>query len=596
MRAGIKITFRQLVLLMCLASSVAYAETLPSFQQVRAQYHSTYAVLLDRDGKELQTLQLDHSTQRLPWVTLQELSPAMQNALLVSEDQRFYQHQGVDWRAMAGAAWENLVHNTHRGASTLTMQLAGLLDSSLTRGAGGRTYLQKWQQIKAARQLEKQWSKAQILEAYLNLVDFRADLFGIHAASAALFNKSPAAINTSEASILAALLRGPNAKPAIVAERACGVAALLHPPRPACANITTLSLHQLHKHPKVGFAVDIAPEAASQLLNKPGLRIISSIDSQLQKLVISSLHNGLPPTASGAGVILNNNTAEILAYTNTDITTNNIITGHPANALLQAFIYGLAIEQKLLTAATVLDNTPLPIATNDAYPDYMANTPDHEWVSVRTALSNTLNVAALHAQALLPAKDYADHLHQLGLHPADEPNTLLALANAYQALANNGLYHPASFHPAGMDQTQHIMPARVAAIISNILANAKAKSDNSTELNHYYTLSNNRQFAIGYTANFTIAVWVDNANLPVVTDIWHHIADEIIRLHPSHAPKLPNNVIVQNIYFIPPIEPPRQELFLPGTEQAIFYAPHPPGVEMLNTPDYSDLILNFQNQ
>lgn len=593
MRKSVKISFFQFILLLCIVSNSAYAQHLPSFQQVRAQYHSNYAVLLDRTGKAIQTLQLDHSAQRLPWVSLQELSPAMKNALLVSEDQRFYQHRGVDWRAIASAAWENLVHNTHRGASTLTMQLAGLLDVSLTRAAGGRTYLQKWQQIKAARQLEKQWSKAQILEAYLNLVDFRADLFGIHAASEALFNKSPADINTSEASILAALLRGPNAKPAIVAERACGVAALLHTPRPACANITVLSLHQLHQHPKVEFESDIAPEAASQLLSKPGLRIVSSLDSRLQKLLISSLRNGLSPTTTGAGVILDNSTAEILAYTNTDTTINNIITVHPANALLQSFIYGLAIDQKLLTAATVLDNTPLPIFANEAYPSYMENTPDHEWVSVRTALSNTLNVAALHALALLPANDYADHLHQLGLHPANEPNTLLALANAYQALANNGLYHPASFHPAGLDQTQRIMSTKAAAIISNILANPKAKPENTTALNHYYTLSSNRQFAIGYTANFTIALWVDNTNLPTVTDIWHYIADEITRLHPSHAPKLPNNVIVQNIYFIPPIEPPRQELFLPGTEQTIFYAPLQPDFGLLNLPDYGDLILNY---
>lgn len=598
MRASIKITSRSLLLLTLLISSHVHAAALPSFQKVRAQHHSSYSSLLDRNGETLQTLQLDRSTQRLPWVTLQDLSPAIQDALLVSEDRRFFQHEGVDWRAMAGAAWENLVHNTHRGASTLTMQLAGLLDPALTRSAGGRTYRQKWEQIRAARQLERHWSKAQILEAYLNLVDFRSNLYGISAATSALFNKTPSALNATEASILAALLRGPNAKPYIVAERACGVAARLHPPRPSCADITALSLRQLHARPKVTFAVAIAPEAANQLLHTPGQRIVSSLDAQMQNTVLSDLQKD-PIATSAAAVILDNSTAEILAYVNVGNNINNIITTHPADSLLQPFIYGLAIEQKRLTAATLLDNTPLPIAADAAYPDYMVSTPVHAWVSVRTALHAGLAAPALRALAMLPADDYSERLHLLGLHPADESNTLLTIANAYQAIADKGLYRPASFHVAGLNTSLRVMPAKVAAIVSNIMTGQPLDSGNpeiNMDANDYYALNSNAQYAVGFTANYTIALWMEKADPADMVDVWQRIAHEIIRLHPARAPQVPNNLVIRNVHFIPPVEAPRLELFLPGTEHTIFSPPSVQLPEQYSQPDVSVLSLKFQDR
>lgn len=598
MRASIKIRFRRILLLLLLTGSHAHAAALPSFQKVRAEHHSSYATLLDRNGETLQTLQLDHRTQRLPWVTLQDLSPAIQNALLVSEDRRFYQHEGVDWRAMAGAAWENLVHNTHRGASTLTMQLAGLLDPALTWSAGGRTYRQKWEQIRAARQLERHWSKAQILEAYLNLVDFRSNLYGISAATSALFNKTPSALNATEASILAALLRGPNAKPDIVAERACGVAALLHPPRPSCADITSLSMRQLHARPKVTFAVAIAPEAANQLLHTPGQRIISSLDAQLQNTVLSDIQQN-PTDSPAAAVVLDNNTAEILAYANTGNSTNNILTPHPADSLLQPFIYALAIEQKQLTAATLLDNAPLPVAASAAYPDYMTNTPVHTWVSVRTALHAGLKTPALRALAMLPADDYSQRLHLLGLHHANEPDTLLTLANAYQAIADKGLYRPASFHVAGLNKSLRVMPAKVAAIISNIMTGQPLDSsnpENSTDTHDYYALIRNTQYAVGFTPGCTIALWMENADPADMLDIWQRMAGEISRLHPAPAPQIPASLVVSNVHFIPPVEAPRMELFLPGTEQTTFSPPSVQSAAAYSQPDVSVLSLEFQDK
>src|SRR5690606_14347075 len=162
------------------------------------------------------------------WVQLEDMSPALRHALLLSEDQRFYEHSGVDWQAAAAAAWGRLWHQRTRGASTITMQLAGLIDDELRMGPGGRSWGQKIGQVFTARELESHWRKDQILEAYLNLVPFRGELVGIDALSRSLFGKAPHGLNLDEAALAAALVRAPNAAPPRVADRTCQLLQRLH--------------------------------------------------------------------------------------------------------------------------------------------------------------------------------------------------------------------------------------------------------------------------------------------------------------------------------------------------------------------------------
>ena len=121
------------------AASAAAANDLPSFQQVRQDWRSSEAWLLDRDGRELQRLRLDHSVRRYAWVAHDQVSPALKDALLASEDQRFFEHEGVDWKAALNAATGNLGAGNVRGASTLPRQLAGMLDPELKRDGAPRT-------------------------------------------------------------------------------------------------------------------------------------------------------------------------------------------------------------------------------------------------------------------------------------------------------------------------------------------------------------------------------------------------------------------------------------------------------------------------
>jgi penicillin-binding protein 1C len=197
----------------------------PDFTQVKAAWQPSEAWLLDRHGEVIQERRVDALTRRTDWTPLAEVSPALIGAVLHAEDKRFFEHGGVDWLAAGHAALTNLFTARPRGASTLTMQLAALLDAQLRARKGRRGIGEKWDQMQAARDLDAAWSKTQILEAYFNLLPMRGDLVGIDATSRALFDKRPAGLSPAEAILLAALIRSPNAKPAEVAKRACALAA-----------------------------------------------------------------------------------------------------------------------------------------------------------------------------------------------------------------------------------------------------------------------------------------------------------------------------------------------------------------------------------
>jgi penicillin-binding protein 1C len=163
---------------------------MPDYAQARGNWRSSEAWLRDRHGRLLDMVRVDYSVRRLDWVPLDQIAPAVRDAVIASEDRRFLAHGGVDWAGMLGSAWAGLRGYHARGASTLTMQLAGFLAPELG-GPGTRGLRGKLRQMRAARAIEAHWSKDQILEAYLNLAAFRGESQGIGAASRALFDKRP---------------------------------------------------------------------------------------------------------------------------------------------------------------------------------------------------------------------------------------------------------------------------------------------------------------------------------------------------------------------------------------------------------------------
>src|SRR5213596_691970 len=139
-------------------------------------------------------------------VSLSEVSPEFIAAVLAREDTRFYEHKGIDWRGVLRALTRDVLSmSAKEGASSLTMQLAR---NSLP--LGGRTFSRKLLEAMVALRIERQFTKQQILELYVNRIYFGTGCYGVETASQAYFSKSAWKLDLSEAAILAGLIRSPN--------------------------------------------------------------------------------------------------------------------------------------------------------------------------------------------------------------------------------------------------------------------------------------------------------------------------------------------------------------------------------------------------
>ncbi|MFZ0916938.1 MAG: transglycosylase domain-containing protein, partial [Candidatus Udaeobacter sp.] len=139
-------------------------------------------------------------------VSLSEVSPFFISAVLAREDARFYQHKGIDWHGILRAVVRDITSGSAKeGASSITQQLAR---NSLP--LGGRTLSRKVLEAMVALRIERQFSKQQILELYINRIYFGNGCYGVETASQAYFGKNASKLNLSEAALLAGLIRSPN--------------------------------------------------------------------------------------------------------------------------------------------------------------------------------------------------------------------------------------------------------------------------------------------------------------------------------------------------------------------------------------------------
>jgi penicillin-binding protein 1C len=625
-------------LALLLVSLPALALALPSYADVRAAHRPSDAWLLARDGTPLATLRIDRTVRRLPWTKLGDISPALRRAVLISEDKRFLEHAGVDWKAAAAGAWSNLWNEKTRGASTLSMQLVSLLDVELRR-KGRRSLLEKFDQTAAALRLEQNWTKNQILEAYLNLVPFHGEFVGVAAMSRGLFGKWPEGLDEREATLAAALLRAPNAKPEVVARRACGLLKemqreVLCRDLDAYAAVTLGNvLYRADQTPQ------LAPHLAAKLLTQPGQRVKSTLDVGLQRFAGETLRRHLGAlkqrnVEDGAVLVADNATGEILAWIGSsgELSEAGEVDGvtalRQAGSTLKPFLYGMAFERRDLTAASLLEDAPLALATGNGIYAPQNYEPDYRgWVSARTALAGSLNVPAVKTLVRIGADGFQQSLRRFGFDSLTERGdwygyslalgsadiSLLTLANGYRTLANEGRWTKLRITPEGKPPAcrqdacatfvsaprQALSPA-ASFLVGDILADRAARSGTfgleSWLATAYWSAAKTGtskdmrdNWCAGFSRRYTVAVWVGNASgaamhdvsgisgaAPVWRDVmdWLHRGDGAGRGRvTSLAPAAPTDVVARTIRFEPaagrPGEPSRREWFLAGTERNI---------------------------
>src|SRR5438046_6769410 len=184
--------------MVCRAGRCPSVDVLDQYQP--RQTSKVYAA----DGRFVAELGLERRTL----VKIAEIPPIVRDAFVVTEDKRFYQHAGVDWKRVPGAILHDLEHrNFEEGFSTITMQLArDIFPERLSRE---KSPVRKLKEAKVARAIEAKYSKDKILELYLNQTYLGNGAYGVEAASERYFGKSIRDLNLAEAATLAGLPKGP---------------------------------------------------------------------------------------------------------------------------------------------------------------------------------------------------------------------------------------------------------------------------------------------------------------------------------------------------------------------------------------------------
>ncbi len=649
----------------------------PSFASVRAAYCPSDARLLDRHGAVLHELRVDPTRRRLAWTPLAAVSPALRDAIVTSEDRRFFAHGGVDWRAVAAAAWQRLRSGPPRGASTLTMQVAALLDPDLRQRGAPRTLAEKWRQMRAAWALERAWAMEEILETYHNLVTFRGELQGVTAAAAILFGKAPHGLTHAESLVLAALVRAPNAERAALLRRGESLAAhhTLPPSSDPCGDLTLRAIERragcagrsdvrssaqpagtagptaFNDSPLAGEGQDggyptalaaaveraidaprgsgpriaLAPHAARRLVPQATCADTpSTLDAATQRYAADSLRRHLlairdRSARDGAVLVADNASGDVLAYVaaSGDLSTARHVDGiqarRQAGSTLKPFLYGLALDRRQLTAASLLDDAALEIAVGGGL--FRPRNYDEHFrglVSLRTALAGSLNVPSVRALLLVGADDFAAQLRRLGFAGVARPGTyygpslalgsadvtLWELVNAYRTLANRGAWTPLTLSAPvaisgdgggqGGAAPRRVYSDAAAFVISDVLADRISRSvtfglESPLATRFWSAVKTGTSkdmrdnWCIGYSRRYTVGVWVGNFSGEPMRDvsgvtgaapIWEDLLSWLHRDRSSDRPAPPPDVRAAAIGFADAAEPARREWFLSGTEPA----------------------------
>ena len=587
-----------------------------TFDTVKREFKPSDTLILARDGEIIQRVRTNTSVRHGQWVALGDVSPALRTALVLSEDQRFYEHSGVDWRAVSSAAWGNLWNTKTRGASTISMQLAGLLDDDLRPTAGSRSVAQKIGQTVSTQLLEQRWRKDQILEAYLNMLPFRGELVGIDALSRTLFGKAAHGLDQREAAVAAALVRAPNAKAAQVAQRACAVLKLMAAPaKPDCEGLDLFATAALQRK-AFDASEGVAPHAARRLiaLHTPSREatIQSSLRAPLQRFAVQTLNQQLRElrgkhVEDGAVLVLDNATGEVLAWVGSSgelsgaAEVDGVTALRQPGSTLKPFLYAQAIAERRITAASLLEDSPTNIQTAGGL--YIPQNYDHQFkglVSTRTALGASLNVPAVRTLVMVSPDAFFKQLKAAGL-PLKESGdfygyslalgssevSLLNLTNAYRTLANGGRFSGVAMTPDSRTEFKPAIDPRAAFIVTDIIADPLARArtfgTDSVLATRFWTAVKTGtskdmrdNWAVGFSQRYTVGVWVGNASGAPMWDvsgtsgaapIWTAVMRHLHQREPSRAPDAPAGLVQSQTSFANNLEATRTEWFVQGTEQ-----------------------------
>jgi penicillin-binding protein 1C len=498
----------------------------------------TFSTLVtDRDGQLLRPFITADGYWRLP-VTVANVDPRFLKMLIAYEDKRFYEHRGVDPRALLRAAAQ-AVWNGHivSGGSTLTMQVARLLEPR-----PARSLADKFAEIVRAIQIERRLSKTEILDLYLSLAPYGGNVEGTRAATLAYFGKEPRRLSTAESAMLVALpqspeTRRPDRAPAAAASARNRVLARLE--KDGLINADQAAASRLEDAPKGRLAFPMfAAHVAERLARTApaGTVAATTIARGLQSSLETLARDRALAIGSGVAaaiVVVDNATGEVRAHVGGTGFFDLKRAGQMdlAGALrspgstLKPFIYALAFEDGVVHPETLIDDRAIRYG---AYAPENFDDSFHGTVTVRTALQQSLNVPALQILDVVGPDRLAARLVNAGVKLVLPPNAgpglavglggagvrLVDLAALYLSLARGG-DSLALVWQAGDRKTapalRRLFDPVAAWMVGDVLVGAPTPENalgGSIAFKTGTSYGYRDAWAAGYDGATTIAVWV----------------------------------------------------------------------------------------
>ncbi|MFK7847908.1 MAG: penicillin-binding protein 1C [Rhodothermales bacterium] len=500
-------------------------------------------------------------------LTAEAMNPFVREAVIAIEDRHFHDHFGVNPVSIIRALQDNAIAGeVVRGGSTLTMQVARTL-----RGSQPRTLFQKIAEAFLAIKLEVQLSKQQILSLWLNNVYFGNQAYGIEAAAQLYFGKNTIDLNKAEAAFLAGLPQRPNGyNPYKHLDAAVGrqhrVMAALHDTGHLTEKDVSLlkqiplSITSRHSVFKAPHFVEYIQQTL-QIPEEEGVIINTTLNYALQERIedLATAHLqrlGTDRASNAAVIVLENKTGNILSYVGSENYWNDFTLGQndgvrmlrQPGSTLKPFTYAIALASHKHTAASTLPDIEIHVPeAGGAFSPLNYDKKFHGPVSLRTALASSYNVPAVRLLREFGPATLINSLHNIGVNSLDRSPDhygvgltlgngevqLIELAQAYAALARNGNTISANgiqsvvasngdtlFQPPPVVDQNEINPA-VAYLITDILKDPDARSPGfgrygplelpfPTAVKTGTSKDYRDNWAVGYTPDYTVAVWVGN--------------------------------------------------------------------------------------
>lgn len=545
--------FKKLLLILCtgflgslLVAFVGYitATTGVKLDPQKLLLPDTQIILYDEKNRQLSgATAFNHRDT----VSIYDLAPHTLDAFIATEDKRFYQHNGFDIVGIGRAVLKNVKsHSFQEGASTISQQL--IKNTHLSQE---KTIRRKLKEIKLTLALEKKYSKHEILETYLNTIYFGHNCYGIASASQFYFSKSPVDLTLDESALLAGLVRSPNnyspfKNPEKAFLRRKVVLSLMAQQgkisKKEQENALNAPLPTTYAPKSTRSYSHFAIEEMDKIIEELGfpasgkIEIFTHFDENIQTLLDSQT---LQQTCDKTMAVIDNDSHGITAYRS----SVGMINRSPGSLIKPLLVYAPAINEGLACPAT-------PIL--DEKTDFGGYSPKNYsgeylgYVSLRDALSKSLNIPAVKMLNTLGVDRAANYADRLGL-PLPEQDKTLALAlggmergyplinllSAYSAFPNDGFYSPCTFirelRINGItiyrkpQTTTHVFSPESAYLATDILRTA-TQSGTAKKLRALpfevaaktgtvgTTRGNTDAYTVAFTSKHTVGVWLGNAN------------------------------------------------------------------------------------